>query len=73
VASRWLLLPGSKGFARNDSPEGRYERMTLSELKRLRAVGDENARLKRIAGSQIIGEGGGRSTVATFCIAEWAT
>jgi hypothetical protein len=34
--------------------------MTLSELKRLRVVGEGNARLKRIARSQTIGEGWGK-------------
>lgn len=34
--------------------------MTLTELKRLRALGEENTRLKRIAASQIIGEGRGK-------------
>ena len=34
--------------------KGRYGRMTLSELKRLKALEEENARLKRIVAQQVL-------------------
>ena len=50
------MPPGSMGFHRLLSIVGKakYSGMTLSELKRLKALEEENARLKRIVAQQAL-------------------